>query len=118
MSSGIHTVHTSLVGESPEITASALLQTEGERDSDFLFEWLKLHRFLWMLDPPYDKALREIVGSSVELELTFKLVKWRKQEGHGEVIEAPKVEESRQAFVRLERLFNAHFFDRSKKNEA
>ena len=115
MSSGIHTLHTSLVGESPEITAP--IRTEGESDSDVLFNWLDYHGFLWMLTPPHDDELQRIAGSSVALELAFRLMKWERQQGR-KPPKAPLLATRQQGFARLEKLIKAHFFDRSKMDDA
>ena len=114
MSSEIHAVNTSLVSESPEITAP--IRADGESDSEVLFNWLDYHGFLWMLTPPHDDELQRIAGSSVALELTFRLMKWERQLGN-KPPEAPVLTTRQKGFARLEKLIKAHFFDRSKRNE-
>ena len=105
---------TSVVGEKPEI--SAPIRLEGQSDTEFLFTWLAVHQFLWMLEPPYDAELRRIVGSSEEIDLTYQLMHWKRDQpergkGH-KALAAPENEATRRAaFARLERLKKVHLLD-------
>jgi hypothetical protein len=109
-----HASSTSVVGAAPEITAPVRL--EGQSHSEVLFTWLTVHQFLWMLEPPHDDELRGILGSSLEFELTYQLVKWKRKQpergmGH-KALAAPEDEaDRRNAFGRLERLKKVHLFD-------
>ena len=92
---------TSVVGAAPEITAPVRL--EGQSNSQVLFTWLTVHQFLWMLEPPHEDELREIVGFSVEIELTYQLIQWRRDQpergkGH-KALAAPEDEEIGRAHV-------------------
>ncbi len=103
---------TSVIAGSGEITAPVRL--EGQSNSEVIFNWMKLHGFLWMLIPPYDQQLEQILGSRARLRLGYKLIKWKRQQDHGdghEALVAPQDRESRQAaFTRLQKMLEVHLF--------
>lgn len=106
-------VQTSLVGETPEITAPFRL--EGQSNSEVLFNWLVINRYLWMLKVPYDAELETIVGDRARFHLGYRLIKWKREANHGEghpALAVPASSESRQsAYWRLERVIRYHLLD-------
>ena len=100
------------VCESEQITAP--IRLEGQSNSEVLFNWLTVKRYLWMLTSPYDDRFETIVGSRVRFRLGYKLIEWRRDPNHGEGHEAlavPADDESCRAFNRLEELIKHHFFE-------
>ena len=100
---------TSVAGASPEITAP--VRVKGQTDSEVLFNWLIVNRYLWMLESTYDAELEHILDTEARLPLGYKLIQWkRNHQGHPALV-APEDAAVRQAaFARLERLIDIHLF--------
>ena len=104
---------TSVVGDVPEITAPVRL--EGQSNSEVLFNWLTVNRYLWLLEAPYDEELEMIVGNRARFHLGFRLIQWKRDPRHHRghpALAAPESDDTRRvAFERLERLIRIHLLD-------
>ena len=105
---------TSVAGASPDITAPVRL--DGQTNSEVLFNWLVVNRYLWMLDSAHDAELERILDTQARLRLGYKLIQWKREPGHTghAALTAPEDDETRRsAFARLDRLIKIHLFGAS-----
>ena len=101
---------TSVVGSEPEV--SAPIRLVGQMNSEVLFNWLVLKRYLWMLDPKHEDILDRVTGPFLAIKLKAMLIAWKRKNG----TEHPALQPPEKApFDHLEKMLDVHFFGPTKE---
>ena len=104
---------TSIVGAAPEV--SAPVRTEGQSNSEVLFNWMTVKGKLWMLEDPHLERFESTVGFWAALRVLHLFGKWSSVNGHLAPAPPSTGAEIDAAFALLDKLLKAHFFGSEEK---
>ena len=96
---------------------SAPVRLEGQTNSEVLFNWLTVKRFLWMLGDLYLNRFEDCVGTWAAIRVAHRLIRWKRSNADTHpALQLPRDETKiEEAFIKLEQLVELHFFHSTEK---